>query len=155
MTGFAPARVVRIFPFTRSARKGAQPPPPVPEWKGAGRVIVVDDQDDVRNLITHSVERLGFTVEATGDGRTALSCFESDPSRVSLVIVDIVLPGMDGIELVRRLRLIRRDVPVVVISGYFGQDTGERLRAQPATGFLQKPFKPDALFSEMRGVLGC
>jgi two-component system cell cycle sensor histidine kinase/response regulator CckA len=145
---------MRIFPFTKPTRKVAEAPPPPPEWRGEGRVIVVDDQDDVRNLVAHSVERLGFTVESACDGRGALSSFESDPCRVSLVIVDIVLPGMDGIELVRRLRLIRRDVPVVVISGYFGQETGDRLRAEPATGFLQKPFKPDALLSEMRGVLG-
>ncbi len=145
---------MRIFPFRRSGRKASPQVPATPEWKGTGRVIVVDDQDDVRSLVTHSVERLGFTVESAGDGQKALTYFESDPSHVSLVIVDIVLPGMDGIELVRRLRLIRRDIPVVMMSGYYGKETADKLKAQPATGFLHKPFKPNTLVSEMRGVLG-
>jgi DNA-binding response OmpR family regulator len=145
---------MRIFPFTWPARKGASTILPVPEWRGTGRVIVVEDHDDVRDLVAHLVERLGFTVESAGDGQKALSCFESDPTHVSLVIVDIVLPGMDGIELVRKLRLIKRDVPVVIMSGCFGQDRAGELMAQPATGFLHKPFKPDALVSEVRGVLG-
>lgn len=141
------------LPTTPAARKAVPAGSPAPEWRGSGRAIVVDDQEDVRNLVAHAVERLGFTVDAAGDGRKALSCFESDPAHVSVAIVDIMLPGMDGLELVRRLRLIREDVPVVIMSGYFGQETAARLRAQPSTGFLQKPFKPDALVSEVRRVL--
>lgn len=152
--GAPPALDMRLFPFTSTRRKATEPAAPPPEWRGSGRAIVVDDQDDVRNLVAHAVERLGFTVDTAGDGPRALACFEADPARVSLAVVDIMLPGMDGLELVRRLRLVRQDIPVVIMSGYFGPEAAARLRAQPSTGFLQKPFKPEALVCEVRSVLG-
>ncbi len=145
---------MRFFPFISAFRKAALPDTPAPEWRGAGRAIVVDDQDDVRNLVAHEIERLGFTVDSAGDAPKALSYFESDPARVSLAIVDIRLPGMDGLELARRLRQIRRDIPIVIMSAYAGPETAVGLRAQPSTGFLPKPFKHEALVSEVRGVLG-
>jgi CheY-like chemotaxis protein len=123
------------------------------DWRGSGRVLVVDDDDPVRFVVTGAVTRLGFTTQSASDGPTALSLFESDPSGYSLVILDVRLPSMNGIEVMRRLRVIRPDIPVIMMSGYSKQEAMERSPSEMANGFLHKPFKLDALAREVRAVL--
>jgi len=123
------------------------------EWRGKGCILVVDDEDAVRTVVTHAVRRFGFTVKSASSGPQAISLFESDPGLYSLVLLDLRLPGMGGDEIVRHLRLVRPNIPVILMSGYGTQEALDRVTRQGISGLLSKPFTLEALALKMRAVL--
>ena len=136
------------------AHNEALPRPKEPDdrqW--AGHVLVVDDEDSVRNLVVHSLTRLGFDTRMARDGTQAVAAFEADPELFRLAILDLKLPGFDGIEVMRRIRAIRPDTPVILMSGYYRIEPAAPAEPSAPTGFLHKPFTLAALTSEIRSVL--
>ena len=123
------------------------------DWRGSGCILVVDDDAAIRMVITRTVARLGFTSSEAADGRQALEMFESDPGRYALVMLDFMLPGMDGLEILSRLQRKRPDVRVILMSGLGKPDGVGELAGLPPTGFLQKPFLLEALVAELRAVV--
>ena len=123
------------------------------ELQWAGHVLVVDDEDAVRDLVVHSLTRLGFDARVASDGTQAVAAFEADPELFRLAIVDLRLPGIDGIEVMRRIRAIRTDVPVILMSGYYRMEPAVQPESAAPTGFLHKPFTLAALTSEIRSLL--
>ena len=133
----------------------ARPGPAVTAgWRGAGHVLVVDDEDAVRSLVAHSVERLGFSVTVATDGPQGISAFESDPALFRLAILDLKMPGIDGIEVLRTIRAIRPDIPVILMSGYYRNEPAAQAKSAAPTGFLHKPFTLAALNSKICSILG-
>lgn len=132
----------------------AAPPSPWLGWSGSGCILVIDDDDPIRTVLARSVTKLGFTASQASDGQQAIAQFESDPGRFKLVLLDFKLPGMDGSEILSRLRQIKPDVRVILMSGLSRQEALEQLPGQGIAGFLQKPFALGALFSELRAALG-
>jgi two-component system, cell cycle sensor histidine kinase and response regulator CckA len=106
---------------------------------GAARILLVDDEAPLLDLLKRYLERLGYEVEACLTPADALQCFEADPSRYALVLTDLTLPGMGGDEMITRMRAIAPTVRVIVSSGYPYHPKGKR------TEFLQKPFLPKML----------
>jgi two-component system, cell cycle sensor histidine kinase and response regulator CckA len=106
---------------------------------GAARILLVDDEAPLVELLTRYLERLGYEVEACLTPDDALKSFEADPSRYSLVLTDLTLPGMSGDAMIARMRAIAPKLRVIVSSGYPYEPKGKR------TGFLQKPFLPKML----------
>jgi PAS domain S-box-containing protein len=138
---------------------GRPVPPAPPEdaedgWTGAGTVLVVDDEQSVREVTCRMLESLGFAVEAAPDGREAVAAFRERPERFVCVLLDLTLPGMDGAEIFRHLREVRADVPVVVISGYGEDEAAARVAGATPSGFLAKPFTPEQLRGTLRATLG-
>ena len=129
-------------------------PPPWLSWRGSGSILVIDDDDSIRTVVARSLAKLGFTVDQACDGQQAISKFESDPSLYALVMLDFKLPGMDGSEVASRLRDIKADVRIILMSGVTRQEALDEFTGQDATGFLQKPFALSGLVSELRAVLG-
>jgi DNA-binding NtrC family response regulator len=123
------------------------------DWRGSGCILVIDDDEAIRTVVSRTVARLGFTsVEASG-GQQAVALFESDPGRYALVLLDFMLPGMDGLEILSRLQQIRPDVRVILMSGLGRQDAVGQFVGQGVAGFLQKPFPLEAMVTELRAVL--
>ncbi len=114
---------------------------------GAARILLVDDEAPLLDLLKRYLERLGYEVEACLTPADALKCFEADPSRYSLVLTDLTLPGMSGDEMITRMRAIAPKVRVIVSSGYPYEPKGKR------TGFLQKPFLPKMLAEMIEQML--
>jgi DNA-binding response OmpR family regulator len=120
------------------------------------RVLVVDDDEGVRTAVTWALEADGFDVETLGDGLTAWEQIEAAPP--SLVVLDLSLPGLGGLDILRRLRSTedrdgRRPLPIIVLSGrdsetdrIVGLDLG-------ADDYLVKPFSPGELAARARSVL--
>jgi len=106
---------------------------------GAARILLVDDEAPLLDLLKRYLERLGYEVEACLTPADALQSFEADPSRYSLVLTDLTLPGMSGDEMIARMRAIAPKLRVIVASGYPYEPKGKR------TAFLQKPFLPKML----------
>jgi two-component system, cell cycle sensor histidine kinase and response regulator CckA len=123
------------------------------EWRGKGRVLVVDDEDAVRIVITSAVTRLGFTVDSASDGPTAIALFELDPASYAVVLLDVRLPNMDGVEVMRRMRRVRADAPVILMSGYNKLGALDEQGGEIPAAFLHKPFTLGTLTTAVRAVL--
>lgn len=123
-------------------------------WRGSGKVLVVDDEHDVRATAACLLRHMGFeTVEASG-GREAVELFEQQHAEIRAVLMDHVMPGMDGAEASRRLREIDASTPVVITSGYGrpkveGPDEGGNV-----VGYIRKPYRQERLGQGLRAALG-
>ncbi|HXQ81899.1 MAG TPA: response regulator [Opitutaceae bacterium] len=138
-------------PVGQPAKAAARPP--WSGWRGSGSILVVDDDDSIRSVVARTVTRLGFKVNQASDGRQAVAQFESDPGLHSLVLLDYKLPGMDGSEVLSRLRRARPDARVILMSGLSREEALEEFTDLGVSGFLQKPFTLEMLVAELRAAL--
>jgi len=123
-------------------------------WRGAGLVLVADDEETVRSITRRQLERLGFEVATAADGAEALERFRADADRVACVLLDLTMPKLGGEEVFRELRRIRPDARVILMSGYNEQDATQRFTGKRLAGFLQKPFRAQDLVDKLREILG-
>ena len=114
------------------------------------RILVVDDDPTVSEIVARYLERDGYAVETVGDGRVALDRALADPP--DLVILDLMLPGMDGLEVCRRLRALA-PVPIVVLTAR-GQEADRIVGLElGADDYVAKPFSTKELVARVRAVL--
>jgi CheY-like chemotaxis protein len=117
-----------------------------------GRVLVVDDEEMVREVAGGMLEGLGCRVITVESGERALEVLASGSEKVGLVMLDLTMPGMDGEETFRRIRKISPRIPVIVFSGYSREDLRRRFRGRSDVTFLQKPFTIDTLKAALNGM---
>jgi two-component system, cell cycle sensor histidine kinase and response regulator CckA len=143
-----------LFPATEAkARPGASTKMSAQVWRGHGKILVVDDEETVRNLTRRMLERAGFTVLAAEDGRQAVEIFKQVMAEVDLVILDLTMPHLDGEACFRELRLMKPEVRVILSSGYNEQDVVNLFVGEGLAGFIQKPYTSDELITKVRDVL--
>jgi signal transduction histidine kinase len=120
---------------------------------GTETILLAEDENQVRSIVARLLERAGYTVEVVADGAEAVSLFESDPARFDLVLLDVVMPTMNGREAGARMRSIRPDVLIVFSSGYTGTVLdGVDLQAL-GSPVLHKPYDPDHLLLTVRRAI--
>ncbi len=105
-----------------------------------GTILVVDDEDAVRNLCAAMVERCGFRTIRAANGKEAVEIFAAQGREIACVVLDIVMPQMDGVATFGALRRIRPDIPVIRCSGFNEEETARHFEGQDFTEFIQKPF---------------
>ena len=117
------------------------------------RLLVVDDDPDVRQSLRHSLEFEGYTVATASDGEQALRQFLTPEARPDLAIVDLMMPGIDGMEVCRRLRAGGERVPVLMLTARDG--LGDRVTGLDAGAddYLVKPFALEELLARLRALL--
>ena len=115
-------------------------------------IIVVDDDELVRRLTSRILAEEGFEVLEAEDGDEAMQLAERYGREIALVVSDIVMPRLNGIELLERLSRWRPSLPVVLMSGYTSQELLDRALTAPC-GILHKPFDPERLLEEVRRCL--
>jgi PAS domain S-box-containing protein len=126
----------------------------VPLVRGHGeRVLVVDDEEALMAVTSETLKRLGYEPAAFPDGAAALAEFESHPGRFDAVITDEVMPGLTGTDLARSLRRHRRDLPIMLVSGYIGPMMSERALAAGVDAILKKPVQSRELATTLARVL--
>jgi two-component system, OmpR family, phosphate regulon sensor histidine kinase PhoR len=107
------------------------------------RILVVDDERDIRDASERILSRIGFQCVTAKRGEEALEVFEK--TRPAIVLLDLKMPGMDGMEVLKRLRGLDPSILVIVITGYATVETAIEAMKQGAYDFISKPFEPDQL----------
>jgi CheY-like chemotaxis protein/anti-sigma regulatory factor (Ser/Thr protein kinase) len=121
---------------------------------GAGRVLLADDEEDVRGVVHAMLETLGYEVIEARDGLEAVEIFRRRAAEIDLVILDLVMPRLSGEVALGQIRQIAPAVPAILVSGY--DESGRILEIVAAGfgGFLQKPFRRQDLGKKVRELLG-
>ena len=147
-----------LFPCRIRALQ-AESDDPVPKyhfksnWRGTGDIMVVDDDECIRDVTRSMLEQFGFSVVSAVDGREALEMFRAKPSGFDLVILDLAMPRMGGEETFHEMRTIRPDLRVILTSGFNDQEASQRYEGKGLAGFLQKPFRVSTLIEKVCSVL--
>lgn len=127
-----------------------------PDMKGSAPqrvVLVVDDEQVLRDLVSRTLREEGYRTLEAAHGGEALELVESGPDTVDLVVTDVVMPGMDGRELGRRLAQSRPSLPILYMSAYDVNDIFRRGSPWSSAPFLQKPFPRDGLLNSVEQLL--
>ena len=148
------ATVRLLFPVSGKPGEILEPgTPPLEDWKGKGTVLVVDDEDTVRLLAKTFLGEKGFEVLVASDGAEAVEVFRRNPGEIVAVVLDMTMPGMGGAETFQEIRKIRKDVPILVSSGYNQRNIEARMAGATRFGFIQKPYQLMDLLSGLREIM--
>ena len=125
--------------------EGERPEVPLPETAGAalpgrGTILIVDDEEYLRVLCSRMLQRLGYQVLLAGDGPEALDIYQKNARRIDGVILDLVMPVMDGVEVLERLLALDPEARVIMTSGYHEHEIATRLAGRGIAAFIQKPY---------------
>jgi signal transduction histidine kinase len=143
-----------LFPIAQENSAEAPPPlPPETPWRGAGTILLIDDEAIVRELAQATLERAGFQILTAKNGPEGLEIFRHHADHLSLVILDLTMPEMGGEEVYRKLRHQHPNARVLLSSGY-SEHQAARLFTNPLSAFLKKPYQPAQLVEKVREVLG-
>lgn len=123
-----------------------------PSVASGERILVVDDDVGVLRSVEAVLRDEGFDVVAVGGGRDAIAAVER--CSPALVLLDVWMPDLDGIEVLERIRAVRKNLPVVVVSGHGTVELAVRATRIGAVDFIEKPFSIDGLLSSVRRALG-
>jgi CheY-like chemotaxis protein len=137
----------KIFLPAMCAPRSQHPREMPPAWRGEGRILVVEDEDDERNKVRRMAEELGFTVIEATNGQEAVEIFRLRHGDLALVLLDLSLPLMDGRAALWEIHQINARIPVVLGSPYKSKE--EDLPAEVQAGLLRKPYR----LAEFRGLL--
>jgi len=142
--------------FPRIAPSAATPlnrPVVAPPSRGSETVLLVEDEEALRRLARRILERSGYRVLESRNGREALERATAHDGPIHLVLTDVIMPEMSGRGLVERLRAVRPAAAVVYMSGYTDDDVVRRGLFEPGSRFVQKPFVADELLRVVREML--
>ena len=120
---------------------------------GQETILLVDDEAAVRDMATAMLSKKGYRVWSANDGSEALSIYSRQPERIDLVILDLIMPGMDGMRCLDQLKAIDPAVRVLVCSGYAEGAPDDRCIQAGARAFLSKPYQLHTLLKAVRQVL--
>jgi CheY-like chemotaxis protein len=112
-------------------------------------VLVVDDESTVRRFARRVLVEHGYHVHEAGDGSEALEVVRALYDQLDVVVSDIVMPKLNGVELLRQLAMVRPELPVILMSGYAGPQLADRGIEAPCS-ILSKPFSAETLVAEVR-----
>jgi two-component system, cell cycle sensor histidine kinase and response regulator CckA len=143
-----------LLPLAAGPAETAPPAVPAPaRWRGKGVALVIDDEELLRAIAKRMLESIGFSVVIAADGAGGVEKFAANAPAISVVLLDLTMPRMDGEAALRELLRIREDARVVLMSGYTEQEAVARFAGQSLAGFLQKPFTLADLRQKLQQVL--
>jgi len=123
-------------------------------WQGEGVILVIDDEETIRATARLMLQTIGFTVRLANDGEAGIADYRQHQQNIIAVLLDMTMPGLNGEETFRALRLINPDVQVILSSGYNEQEAISFFAGKGLTGFIQKPYSIQSLRQKMQAYLG-
>jgi CheY-like chemotaxis protein len=121
--------------------------------KGEGTILLVDDEDVIIDVCSEILEVLGYKVSVARSGREAIEIFKEKQGEIDMVILDMIMPDMDGGETFNVLKSIDPGVKVIISSGYSADVRSTRMMEQGCYGFIQKPYSMNTLSQKVKEVL--
>jgi CheY-like chemotaxis protein len=121
-----------------------------PALIGGGLVLVIDDEEMVRDAMAEILTAAGLQVLQAADGPTGIRLFRQHESELTLILLDLSMPGMSGEEVFYELRRHNTRIPVLLVSGYSEHEVMDRFVNKGLTGFIQKPFTTDSLLQQIQ-----
>jgi excisionase family DNA binding protein len=135
---------------TRSAHAPAVPAP----REGRQRVLVVDDEASIRDLLAKTLALAEYQVDTAPDGPTALDRLRQAHGAYDLMIADLRMPGMDGLTLIREVKQIAASLPIIIITGFSTESTAIEAVNLGVAGYLTKPFRVPQVLAAAAKALG-
>jgi PAS domain S-box-containing protein len=135
------------FPSRSGADSGEAVPQAAlaPVAKCHGTILLVDDEDALRSIGSTLLKKMGFATVSAANGLEALEIFREHDGRIDLVLLDLLMPEMGGVEVYRRLRELSAPLPVIICSGYSVEDVLQDIGNDPLVAVCQKPYKYEQL----------
>ena len=116
-------------------------------------LLVVEDDDSVREFTMRLLRSLGYKVLSAPDGQKGLELFKSQASQINMIITDMIMPNMTGRQFVEAVRQIDGNMKIMFVSGYSPDDTTDGMAIGDSVAFFQKPYTRDELSKKIRDVL--
>ncbi len=123
------------------------------EWTGSGKILIVDDEDTVRNVTARALTKFGFDVIQAADGQAGVDLYRAHSDELACVLLDMTMPRLNGAEAFHEIRAIRPDARVILMTGYAEEEVSTRFAGQGLSGFVQKPYDLGTLRETVRNVL--
>jgi CheY-like chemotaxis protein len=143
------------LPLAADAAAGdAAAEPDGQEPRGSERVLVVDDEPDIIDMMVIGLERLGYRAVGVSHPREALEAFEEDPGAFDIVVTDLVMPSLHGNELIRRIKAIRPDIRTILCTAFSDSTGFEDGGIAVADAGFRKPVTAQAIASCIRTLRG-
>ncbi|HMI30989.1 MAG TPA: response regulator [Candidatus Limnocylindrales bacterium] len=118
-----------------------------------GTVLVIDDEEPVRQVASEILGYLGYTVVMAGSGEDGVKLVR-EGMRPDVVLLDVIMPGMNGFQTLRKLREIEPDLPILICTGYSDRKAAESLVNEGADGFVNKPYNIETLAKQLEKLHG-
>jgi PAS domain S-box-containing protein len=123
------------------------------DWRGSGKILVVDDEEKDRSFARTMLERFGFDVLTAKDGRQGVDLFRQHAGEIEAVLLDMAMPRLDGAGAFEEIRRLAPKARVILVSGQPEGECTSRFEGKGLAGFIQKPFPPMELIEKLREVL--
>jgi len=111
------------------------------KWKTSGMALIADDEEAVRVFTREVLQRHGLTVVTADDGKEAIELYEKHKAEICIALVDLMMPFVNGQEVLEYIRNDNPEVPIIISSGYSEAEILDRFRENPPTNFIQKPYR--------------
>lgn len=125
-----------------------------PSRAASGTILVVDDDDLVRDVLVRKLQQSGYKVLSAASGMDALALFEERHDEIELVVLDMVMPQMGGRETLQRLKSLSPEVAVIVVTGFVEEALARDLAKSGADGLVEKPLDLDTFAAKVRELIG-
>lgn len=122
-------------------------------WRGCGTALIADDEPAILGITSALLERLGFRILTASNGLETVDLYTQNAEDITLLLMDINMPKLNGLEATSRIRHINPQVPVLFMSGYPRSQIMERFGRQPHTEFIKKPFEGGELTAAIQKVM--
>jgi len=143
-----------LFPLVKNST--ITPPTSATEqthWQGSGTILIVDDEETIRETASAMLEEMGFNIVTATDGLEGVELYRQHQQKIVAVLMDMTMPNLDGAGCFHALKQINPQVKVILSSGYNEQDSTQKFDSQGLAGFIQKPYWPESLENTLRKVL--
>ncbi len=130
-----------------------EPEEKVKIFKGAGTVLIIEDEDMVRLTTGKFIKRCGYDILAASGGREGIELYKEKKNEISLVLLDMVMPGISGLDVFKELLKIDPDVSVLLTSGFHGDERVREAISHGVKGFIQKPYTMEGLSKKLSQLI--
>lgn len=120
---------------------------------GSETILIVDDHESIWDFLIEALQNLGYSVILAENGLDAVSIYRENPQQIDLVLLDMIMPELNGYEAFKQIREIDPDAKVLLSSGFVGGEEVQELLDNGAKGFLPKPHRIPAIAAEIRRIL--